>query len=74
MTARIRGGFAKTTPQFSRTSSREGRGEGGGFSYEPVLIPNARFPLGPSECAFALNTHGSILKTTGPALRDLAGR
>ena len=34
---------------------------------------NARFPLRPSERAFALNTGGSILNTTGPALRDLAG-
>ena len=35
---------------------------------------NARFPLGPSALAFALNKGGSILNTTGPALRDLAGR
>ena len=33
---------------------------------------NARFPLGPS--AFVPNLPGSILNTTGPALRDLAGR
>ena len=46
---------------------------------EPVVdwngVPrNARFPLGPSALAFALNTGGSILVGTGPALRDLAGR
>jgi hypothetical protein len=35
---------------------------------------NARFPLGPSALAFALNLCGSILNTTGPALRDLAWR
>ena len=35
---------------------------------------NARFPLGPSGLAFALNSCGSILNTTGPALRDLTGR
>jgi hypothetical protein len=28
---------------------------------------NARFPLGPSALAFALNSCGSILNTTGPA-------
>jgi hypothetical protein len=28
---------------------------------------NARFPLGPSELAFAPNNGGSILNTTGPA-------
>lgn len=39
-----------------------------------VFHRNARFPLGPSEVAFALNLCGSILNTTGPALRDLAGR
>jgi len=37
-------------------------------------LGNARFPLGPSDLAFALNLCGSILNTTGPALRDLAGR
>ena len=35
---------------------------------------NARFPHGPSGFAFALILCGSILVTTGPALRDLAGR
>ena len=35
---------------------------------------NARFPHGPSDLAFTLNLCGSILNTTGPALRDLAGR
>jgi uncharacterized protein with HEPN domain len=35
---------------------------------------NARFPRGPSVLAFALDLSGSILNTTGPALRDLAGR
>jgi len=34
---------------------------------------NARLPLGPSAFAFALNSCGSTLNTTGPALRDLAG-
>jgi len=38
------------------------------------LLGNARFPLGLSVLAFALNQGGSILNTTGPALRDLAGR
>ncbi len=38
------------------------------------LWGNARFPLGPSALAFALNPCGSILVTTGPTLRDLAGR
>ena len=33
---------------------------------------NARFPHGPSAHAFTLNLCGSILNTTGPALRDLA--
>ena len=33
---------------------------------------NARFPLGPSVLAFALNLGGSILMTMGQALRDLA--
>jgi hypothetical protein len=33
---------------------------------------NARFP--PSGLAFPLNLCGSILNTTGRALRDLAGR
>ena len=37
------------------------------------VVGNARFPLGPSGLAFALNLGGSILNTTGPALRDLAG-
>ena len=35
---------------------------------------NARFPCGPSALAFALKLDGSILNTTGPVLRDLAGR
>jgi hypothetical protein len=39
-----------------------------------VFLCNARFPLGPSALAFALNSHGSILNGTGPALRGLAGR
>jgi hypothetical protein len=44
-----------------------------------VLAPfgsfdNARFPHGPSALAFALNSLGSMLNTTGPALRGLAGR
>ncbi len=42
---------------------------------EEVLRPapgNARFKHGPSEVAFALNWCGSILVSTGPALRDLA--
>ncbi len=39
-----------------------------------ALLGNARFPRGPSDCAFALTLCGSILNTTGPALRDLAGR
>jgi hypothetical protein len=38
-----------------------------------VVHRNARFPLVPSELAFAFNGSGRILKTTGPALRDLAG-
>ena len=37
-------------------------------------LGNARFPLGPSVLAFALSEGGSRLVTTGPALRDLAGR
>jgi hypothetical protein len=41
---------------------------------EAVLLRNARFPRGPSEGAFALDLCGSILNTTGPALRDLAVR
>ena len=44
----------------------------------PALVfrvsSNARFPLGPSAVAFALKLCGSILVSTGPALRDLAGR
>ena len=39
-----------------------------------VLLRNARFKHGPSGLAFALNPWGSILNTTGPALRDLAVR
>ena len=39
-----------------------------------VFSVNAPFPLGPSELAFALNWRGSILNTSGPAPRDLAGR
>ena len=39
-----------------------------------ALHRNARFPRGPSESASAFTSCGSILKTTGPALRDLAGR
>ena len=39
-----------------------------------ALQRNARFPLGPSAIAFALNSWGSILVNTGPALRDLAVR
>jgi hypothetical protein len=38
------------------------------------IYGNARFPLGPSILAFALDFCSSILNTTGPALRDLAGR
>ncbi len=38
------------------------------------LCCNARFPHGPSALAFALTWSGSILITTGPALRNLAGR
>ena len=38
------------------------------------VVGNARFPLGPSALAFALNRCGSILNTKGPALRDLAGQ
>ena len=40
----------------------------------PAFLCNARFPLRPSALAFALNSRGSILNTTGRALRDLAGR
>ncbi len=36
------------------------------------MFGNARFPHGPSALAFALSACGSILVTTGPALRDLA--
>jgi len=45
-------------------------------SEEPAkgLSSNARFPPGPSAFAFALNRGGSILVTTGRALRDLAVR
>ena len=35
---------------------------------------NPRFPHGPSVLAFAPDLGGSILNTTGPALRDLARR
>jgi hypothetical protein len=41
---------------------------------DSVVRRNARFPHGPSALAFALNSCGSILNTTGPALRGLAGR
>jgi len=41
--------------------------------YRFSSMGNARFPLGSSGFAFALNLCGSILNTTGPALRDLAG-
>ena len=41
---------------------------------EVSLFHRIGFPLGPSDLAFALNSCGSILNTTGPALRDLAGR
>jgi hypothetical protein len=44
------------------------------FPCGSVFLRNAQFPLGPSGLAFALNSCGSILNTTGPALRDLAGR
>jgi hypothetical protein len=40
----------------------------------PAFLCDARFPLGPSALAFALNSCGSILNTTGPALRGLAGQ
>ena len=42
------------------------------FALKVGFDGNARFPRGPS--AFALILWGSILVTTGPALRDLAGR
>ena len=38
-----------------------------------VILRNARFPRGPSALAFAQNSCGSILNTTGPSLRDFAG-
>jgi hypothetical protein len=38
------------------------------------MFRDARFPVGPSALASALNSGGSILNTTGPAVRDLAGR
>ncbi len=44
------------------------------MAYPVRAACNARFPRGPSALAFALNTGGSILVTTGPALRDLAVR
>jgi hypothetical protein len=40
---------------------------------EVSLFHRIGFPLGPSGLAFALNSCGSILNTTGPALRGLAG-
>jgi hypothetical protein len=37
-------------------------------------ICNPRLPHGPSGFVLALSSYGSILNTTGPACRDLAGR
>jgi hypothetical protein len=60
------------SPRNWEEEEEEGEDEADERVRKDGIPPNARFPLGPSALAFALNSGGSILVITGPALRDLA--